>query len=100
MYAGGDSLDTAKIGNFIKELRKEKGLTQKELAEKLHITDRAVSKWERGLSAPDLTMLEPLSKIFDVTIGEIIAGRRDDNKTDNTDDAIIKELIKFSFPRV
>ncbi|MBE6865446.1 MAG: helix-turn-helix transcriptional regulator [Ruminococcaceae bacterium] len=50
-------MDIAKIGNFIKELRKEKGYTQKELAEKLHITDRAVSKWERGLSAPDLPML-------------------------------------------
>ena len=41
-------MDISKIGKFIKELRKEKGLTQKELAEKLNITDRAVSKWERG----------------------------------------------------
>jgi len=93
-------LDTAKIGNFIKELRKEKGYTQKELAEKLHITDRAVSKWERGLSAPDLAMLEPLSEIFAVTIGELISGQRDDSKTDNTNDAVIKELILFSYNEI
>ena len=43
-------MDTIKTGNFIKELRKEKGFTQKELADMLYITDRAVSKWERGVS--------------------------------------------------
>ncbi len=43
-------LDNGKIGSFIRELRKEKGLTQKDLADVLHITDRAVSKWERGVS--------------------------------------------------
>ena len=44
-------MDNIKTGNLIKELRKEKGMTQKDLADKLHITDRAVSKWERGLCA-------------------------------------------------
>ncbi len=48
-------MENQKIGNFIKELRKEKNLTQKELADKLFITDRAVSKWERGLSCPDIS---------------------------------------------
>ncbi len=90
-------MDTAKIGNFIKELRKKKGFTQKELAEKLHITDRAVSKWERGLSAPDISLLEPLAEILEVSISEIIAGQRKENTTNtyNTD-AAIKELILYS----
>ncbi len=61
---------------MIKELRKERGLTQRELADALHITDRAVSKWERGLSAPDIALLEPLSDLFGVTVGELIRGER------------------------
>ena len=51
-------MDNLQTGAFIRELRKEQGMTQKELASRLHITDRAVSKWERGLCAPDLSMLE------------------------------------------
>lgn len=54
-------MDNGKTGALIKKLRKEKGMTQKELADQLHITDRAVSKWERGLCAPDLSLLEPLA---------------------------------------
>jgi len=46
-------MDNQRIGTFIRELRKEKGMTQKDLAEHLHITDRAVSKWERGICAED-----------------------------------------------
>ncbi len=67
-------MNTEKIGNFIKEKRKEKNLTQKELAIKLNITDRAVSKWERGLGCPDVSLLENLSKILDVSIVEILNG--------------------------
>lgn len=62
-------MDNEKIGAFIKELRKEQGLTQKELAEALSITDRAVSKWERGLNAPDIALLEPLAKLLGVSVG-------------------------------
>lgn len=68
-------MDNLQTGAFIRELRKEKGLTQKELAEQLHITDRAVSKWERGLCAPDLSTLEPLANILETTVAELIAGR-------------------------
>lgn len=69
-------MDNMKTGSLIRELRKEKGLTQLQLADQLHITDRAVSKWERGLCAPDIALLEPLSKILDVSILELIEGRR------------------------
>jgi len=68
-------MDNLQTGSFIRELRKEKALTQRELAEQLHITDRAVSKWERGLCAPDLATLEPLAEILGVTVAELIAGK-------------------------
>lgn len=69
-------MDNQTIGKFIKELRKDKNLTQKDLADKLNITDRAVSKWERGLSCPDISLLDDLSKILDVSVLEILKGRK------------------------
>ena len=59
-------MDNLKTGAFIKSCRKEKKMTQKELADRLHVTDRAVSKWERGLSAPDIALLEPLASVLGV----------------------------------
>lgn len=69
-------MDENKIGQFIVELRKEKNMTQKELAEQLHITDKAVSKWERGLSCPDISLLSPLAEILGVTTGELLNGQK------------------------
>ena len=65
-----------KIGKFIYSLRKHKGLTQNELAKKLNITDRAVSRWERGKGCPDISLLEELSKILDVSIIELLKGEK------------------------
>ncbi len=67
-------MENSKTGAFIRKIRKEKNMTQKELAERLHITDRAVSKWERGLSAPDISLLEPLAEILEVPVADVIAG--------------------------
>ena len=69
-------MEKEKTGQLIAELRKEKGLNQKQLADALNVTDKAVSKWERGLSFPDISMLEPLSDLLGVTIMEILAGER------------------------
>ncbi len=74
-------MDNGRIGSFIRELRKERALTQKDLADGLHITDRAVSKWERGLNAPDIALLEPLSELLEVSVGELIRGERDREET-------------------
>lgn len=63
-------MDNKKFGAFIAAQRKEKGLTQKELADKLCVTDKAVSKWERGLGFPDIKLIEPLSEALDVSILE------------------------------
>ena len=69
-------MDNITTGSFIKQLRKEKDMTQKQLADLLHITDRAVSKWERGVCAPDISLLEPLAEILEVSIVELIRGER------------------------
>ncbi len=69
-------MDKEKTGQLITELRKEKGLTQKQLADALNVTDKAVSKWERGLSFPDISMLEPISELLGISIMEILAGER------------------------
>ena len=81
------------IGKLIAELRKEKCMTQKELAEKLNITDRAVSKWERGICCPDISLLEDLSKILDIPIHNLISGKR--NKEKITEDTITN-TIKYA----
>lgn len=67
-------MDAKKTGKFISDNRKRQGLSQKELAEKLHITDKAVSKWERGLSFPDITMLIPISEILEITLYDLLTG--------------------------
>lgn len=64
------------IGKFIAICRKEKGLTQKQLAENLNITDRAVSKWETGKSIPDAAIMLDLCKIFDINANELLSGER------------------------
>lgn len=70
------SIDKEKFGAFVAQLRKEKGLMQKELAEKLYVSDKAVSKWERGLSVPDVGLLVPLAELLGVSVTELLEGRR------------------------
>lgn len=87
-----------KIGKFIQEKRKEKNLTQKELAEKIGVTDRAVSKWERGVGCPDVSILEILSKELDCSILEILKGRKIENeiiKVTEADD-YVKDSMNIS----
>lgn len=72
-------MDNEKFGSFIKELRKKSNLTQKELGEKLNVTDKAVSKWERGLSFPDITIINDLAKVFNITATEILNSKLDNN---------------------
>ena len=73
-------MDQEKVGGIIKTLRKDRGMTQLELALCLNVTDRAVSKWERGLGCPDISLLTRLSEIFSVDIGSIIDGDMDENE--------------------
>ena len=65
------------LGTRIAALRKEKGLTQEELAEKLGVSSQAVSKWENDLSCPDIMLLPSLAKIFDTTVDELLSGKKE-----------------------
>ena len=78
-------MNQEKIGKFIAKLRKQKKLTQEQLAEKLGITKNAVSKWERGLGLMDLSLLKPLSYILEVSVTEILNGEKIDEEIDLSD---------------
>lgn len=71
---GGLNMDNAKIGQLIYKLRKEKHLTQLQLANQMNISDKTISKWERGLGCPDISLLAELSKIFDVDLEKLLSG--------------------------
>ena len=78
---GAISLDNIQFGRFVAQLRKEQNLTQKELAERLHVTDKAVSKWETGKGFPDLKLLEPLAQVLNVSLVELLQGERTPSPT-------------------
>lgn len=65
-------MDAVETGKKIQQMRKDRGWTQKELAARLHVTDKSVSKWERGLNYPDMAMLEPLARTLDTTVVELL----------------------------
>ena len=67
-------MDQEKIGKFILEMRKQKGLTQKELAEKIGISDKTISKWECGNSMPDISYLESLCNSLEISVNELLSG--------------------------
>ena len=67
-------MDNTKLGSLIRALRREAGMTQRELAEALGVTDKAVSKWERGLGCPDVSFLPQLSRLFGVDLEKLLQG--------------------------
>jgi transcriptional regulator with XRE-family HTH domain len=69
-------MDQIKIGKFIAECRKKQGLTQMQLAEKLNITDRAISKWENGRSMPDSSIMLELCGILKITVNDLLSGEK------------------------
>lgn len=84
---------------FISEQRKQRGLTQSDLAKKLNVTDKAVSKWERGLNYPDISTIEELAKVFDVTVLELLNGEKKmdlDPKEKESIDKAVTETLDFS----
>ena len=88
-------MDLKKIGLFIASCRKDIKLTQEQLAEKLYITDRAVSKWERGLSLPDADKMLELCNILDINVNELLNGEKIDMKDYNKKtEELLLELAK------
>lgn len=73
-------MEQARIGKFIQTLRKEKNLTQKELADQLGVTDRAISKWENGRGMPEVSLMKALCDTLGITVNELLSGERIDQK--------------------
>lgn len=71
-----NQMNQQKIGRFISECRKQKGLTQAQLAEALGVSDKSVSRWENGKTMPDLSIYEPLCEILDIQISELLYARK------------------------
>lgn len=77
------------IGEIISLLRKEKGMTQNDLAQKLNVTDKAVSKWERNLSCPDINSIPKLAEVLDVSVEELLnAAKHEEEKTNEFDNVV------------
>lgn len=90
-------MNNQKTGDLIRNARKEKGLTQNNIATHLGITDRAVSKWERGICAPDIALLEPLGELLDLSVVELISGERRRESTPSEPlEAAVRETISYS----
>ena len=88
-------MDCEKIGNFIMQNRKTKKLTQKQLADKLCVTDRAISRWERGVGTPDISLLITLGEILEVSVNEILLGEKIENITKEQSDKILVDSISL-----
>ena len=86
-------MEQVKIGKFIAKCRKEKNITQAELAEKLNITDRAISKWETGKGMPDSSIMLDLCKELNITVNELLSGEM--IKMENYDKKAEENFIKF-----
>ena len=86
-------MNQQKIGSFIRELRKEQGITQEQLAEQFNISARTISRWETGHNMPDISLLVEISEFFDVSIPEIINGER---KSENMNEEVKEVAEKLS----
>lgn len=92
-------LNNTAFGSFLAQLRREKGMTQKELAACLYVSDKAVSKWERGLSVPDISLLVPLAEQLNVTVAELLQGCRVEEEqrfTREETEELIRKALTFS----
>ena len=87
-------MDAEKFGAFIAAARKEKNMTQKALAGKLHVTDKAVSRWERGKGFPDITLLPPLAQVLGTSVTELLAGEpmSVEERAERGDSAVLEAL--------
>ena len=84
-------MNQEKIGGFLKELRKQKGLTQQQIAEKFNVSNRTISRWENGNNMPDLDILIEISDYYEVDLREILNGER---KSDNMDKEIKETVLQ------
>lgn len=93
-------MNQEKIGQFIAKKRKERGLKQSDISMKLGVTDRSVSNWERGKNMPDLSLFQPLCKILDVSINELLNGEEIEQKDVGKYEETIINTINYSSDKI
>ena len=86
-------MNQEKIGNFISECRREKQLTQEQLAEKLGVTSKSISKWETGNCLPDASKYQALCEILNITVNELFSGERLSSETENEAKDYLLDLL-------
>ena len=89
-------MNQQKIGEFLKRLRKEKGLTQEQLAEHFYVSSRTISRWETGSNMPDIDMLIELADFYDVDIREMIDGEKKSEKMNNETKETLKKVAEYT----
>jgi transcriptional regulator with XRE-family HTH domain len=90
-------MNQEKIGKFIQEKRKEKGLTQEQLSNLIGVSKNAVSKWERGICLMDLSLLKPLSQTLNVSLAQLISGG---SETNDSSDSLIESTVDYSIRKI
>ena len=89
-------MDAVKTGGLIAQVRREKELTQRDLAERLHVSVQAVSKWERGRSCPDIALLEPLAGALELTVTELLSGQRGEEPGEEA----VRDSLRFGLSQL
>ena len=89
-------MDQLKVGALLKDLRKEKGITQEQLAEKLGVSGRTISRWETGKNMPDISLLVEIAEFFDVSIPEIIKGERKSENMKNETKEVAETMSDYA----
>lgn len=89
-------MDQQKIGQFLRECRKEKGITQEQLAEMLGVTNRSVSRWENGSNLPDLDILIEMADYYDVELRELLDGERKSEKMNKELEETVLKVAEYS----
>lgn len=89
-------MNVQKTGSLIAAIRKEQNRTQQDLANELGVSSAAVSKWERGIGFPDVSLIEPLAASLRISIAELFKGERTENNVDNEYESLLSDVVKVS----
>lgn len=89
-------MNAQKTGRLIAAIRKEQNRTQQDLANELSVSRAAVSKWERGVGFPDVSLIEPLAKSLGITVAELFKGERIENSIDDEYERLLSDVVKVS----
>ena len=89
-------MNVQKTGSLIATIRKEQNRTQQDLANELGVSSAAVSKWERGIGFPDVSLMEPLAASLGISIAELFKGERTENNVDNEYESLLSDVVKVS----